>query len=164
MVACPCSAFGNSTGHGMPMMPLRKFPPLKPTGFPKPMLYANRVQTTSVMANAYSTMRAELSAHLRFIRPAYRMARPGTLCSPTNVAAVSCQALSPAFSQFGPDVMSRNIKRVVLPKPRDEALRTGTRAVHRIRVPTARFHRTLQAEETRVIVRFRSLGTERVRT
>src|SRR6266851_1811810 len=53
------------------------------------------------------------------------MASPGTLCKPTNVAAVSCQPLSPAFNQLGPDVISRNIKRVVLPKPRFEAIRPG---------------------------------------
>src|SRR5258708_8060106 len=46
-------------------------------------------------------MTAELSDHFRFMRPAYRIARPGTLCRPTNVAAVSCQAVSPEFNQSG---------------------------------------------------------------
>ncbi len=35
--------------------------------------------------------------------PPYRTARPGRLISPTNVAAVICHALSPAFSQLGYD-------------------------------------------------------------
>lgn len=83
---------------------------------PKLMLYANSVQTTSVMANAYSTMSAELSAHLRFIRPAYMIARPGTLIRPTCVAEVSCHPVSPGLSHDGPEVMSRNTKQI-LPTP-----------------------------------------------
>src|ERR1700682_662897 len=35
------------------------------------------------------------------ITPPYRTARPGRLIRPTNVAAVICHALSPAFSQLG---------------------------------------------------------------
>ena len=35
------------------------------------------------------------------ITPPYRITSPGTLIRPTNVAAVSCQALSPGFSQAG---------------------------------------------------------------
>src|SRR2546430_16301434 len=38
------------------------------------------------------------------------MARPGTLWIPTRVAAVSCQPVSPALSQLGPETMSRNIE------------------------------------------------------
>src|SRR5271156_6578967 len=46
-------------------------------------------------------MKAELIAHFFWTIPAYRTMRPGTLCSPTSVAAVICQALSPWFSQSG---------------------------------------------------------------
>src|SRR5437588_11396716 len=35
------------------------------------------------------------------MRPEYRMARPGTLISPTKVAATSCHAVSPESSQVG---------------------------------------------------------------
>src|SRR5205085_3739577 len=35
------------------------------------------------------------------ITPPYRTTRPGTLISPTSVAAVICQALSPALNQEG---------------------------------------------------------------
>src|SRR2546421_1262576 len=44
------------------------------------------------------------------MRPAYRMARPGTLWIPPRVAAVSCHPVSPALSQLGPETMSRNIE------------------------------------------------------
>ena len=41
------------------------------------------------------------TAHFFGTSPAYRTARPGRLIRPTNVAAVSCQAVSPVSSQFG---------------------------------------------------------------
>src|SRR5215469_11955800 len=59
------------------------------------------------MAKAYNTMSDELSAHLRFINPAYRIASPGTLWSPTRVAAVSCHPVSPELTHPGPGVMAR---------------------------------------------------------
>src|SRR6185312_12624755 len=46
-------------------------------------------------------MTAELSAHFFFTNPAYRIASPGTLCKPTKVAAVNCQAVSPALTKAG---------------------------------------------------------------
>src|SRR5437763_6803133 len=70
-------------------------------GEPKPILNAHSTQTISTTANA-----AKLSIMLlidqRFcITPPYRTTRPGTLIRPTSVAAVICQALSPALSQVG---------------------------------------------------------------
>src|SRR5690348_9422373 len=85
------------TGQGIPMMSW----PRSLAELPKLMLYPHSVQMSNVMAKAYRTISAELRAHFRFINPAYRIARPGTLWRPTSVAAVSCQAVSPEFSQSG---------------------------------------------------------------
>src|SRR5215469_4738933 len=46
-------------------------------------------------------MKAELIAHFCLTYPAYRTARPGMLCRPTNVAAASCHALLPLSSHLG---------------------------------------------------------------
>jgi hypothetical protein len=45
-------------------------------------------------------MKAELIAHFFLTAPPYSSASPGMLISPTSVAAVSCQALSPVSSQL----------------------------------------------------------------
>ncbi len=75
--------------------------PLCATGLPKPILNAHRHHTMSVTQNA-TNVSIMLFTDQRFcITPPYRTARPGRLISPTNVAAVICQALSPAFSQLG---------------------------------------------------------------
>ena len=71
------------------------------SGCPKLMSYAKNIQMTRVIANAYTTISAELTANFRFINPAYRIARPGMLMIPTSVADVSCHAVSPEFSQLG---------------------------------------------------------------
>jgi hypothetical protein len=46
-------------------------------------------------------MNALLMAHFFFTIPPWSTTRPGTLCSPTKVAAVSCHALSPELSHSG---------------------------------------------------------------
>ena len=57
----------------------------------------------SVTQNATNVSIMLLTDQRFCITPPYRTARPGKLISPTNVAAVICQALSPAFSQLGYD-------------------------------------------------------------
>ena len=70
-------------------------------GWPKPILNAHRHQATSTSENA-TNVSIMLFTDQRFcMTPPYRMARPGRLISPTNVAAVICQALSPGFSHVG---------------------------------------------------------------
>src|SRR5437588_11997384 len=123
IAAWPSSALAKFTGQGMPSRP---FP--TPIGLPNDMRYAHSVQTISVIENAYRTIRDEFSAHLRFIRPEYRMARPGTLWMPTRVAAVSCHPVSPAFSQLGPETMSRNMQTPslsIFPEPAAQAADDG---------------------------------------
>jgi hypothetical protein len=46
-------------------------------------------------------MPTTLTAHFLGTIDAYKTARPGRLIRPTNVAAVSCQVLSPVLSQLG---------------------------------------------------------------
>src|SRR5579875_3266294 len=46
-------------------------------------------------------MNMVLTTHFLGTRPPKRQARPGRLMRPTNVAAVSCQELSPVFNQAG---------------------------------------------------------------
>src|SRR6266550_7818991 len=75
--------------------------PLCAMGLPKPILNAHRHQAMSVRENA-TNVSIMLFTDQRFcITPPYRTARPGRLMSPTSVAAVICQALSPAFSHVG---------------------------------------------------------------
>jgi hypothetical protein len=54
-----------------------------------------------VRPNALNTISTVFIAHLRCTRPPYSTASAGMLMSPTSVAAVSCQALSPGLSQVG---------------------------------------------------------------
>ena len=60
-------------------------------------------QAISATQNATNVSIMLLTDQRFCITPPYRTARPGTLISPTKVAAVSCQALSPALSQRGYD-------------------------------------------------------------
>src|ERR1700722_8142448 len=83
----------------VPVMP----EPLCAIGLPKPILNAQRHQTMSVTQNATNVSIIALTDQRFCITPPYRTARPGRLISPTNVAAVICHALSPAFSQLGYD-------------------------------------------------------------
>ena len=62
------------------------------------MLYAHNTQTMSTAAKPANVMNMVLTTHFFWTRPPKRTARPGTLIRATNVAAVSCQALSPVFS------------------------------------------------------------------
>ncbi len=72
-------------------------------GLPKPILKAHKHQATSTRQKATNVSIMLLTDQRFCITPPYRIARPGRLISPTNVAAVICQALSPAFSQLGYD-------------------------------------------------------------
>src|ERR1700728_1138612 len=69
--------------------------------FPKPALYAHRTQQIRVAEKPYKAINAELMAHFFLTIPPYRMHRTGTLCRPTKVAAVNCQALFPLLCQVG---------------------------------------------------------------
>ena len=68
-------------------------------GAPKPILYAHRTHTMSTEAKPANVINMVLTTHFFWTKPPNRTARPGTLIRATNVAAVSCQALSPVFSQ-----------------------------------------------------------------
>src|SRR5471032_687557 len=83
-----------------PLVP--KIPdPLLAIGLSKPILNAHRHQATSTSENATNVSIMLLTDQRFCMTPPYRIARPGRLISPTNVAAVICHALSPAFSQLG---------------------------------------------------------------
>jgi hypothetical protein len=64
-------------------------------------------------------MKAEFTAHFFFTTPPYRTTRPGKLCSPTSVAAVSCHALSPLFSHSGDDADVWYASGIVVPDDDD---------------------------------------------
>ena len=70
----------------------------------------------SVTQNATNVSIMLLTDQRFCMTPPYRTARPGRLISPTNVAAVICHALSPAFSQLGYDsqVMCLRFLRLVV--------------------------------------------------
>ena len=70
-------------------------------GTPKPILNAHKHQATKTRENATNVSIMLLTDQRFCMTPPYRTARPGRLISPTNVAAVICHALSPAFSQLG---------------------------------------------------------------
>ena len=55
----------------------------------------------SVRQNVQNTIMMVFIAHFFWTRPPYSTARAGMDISPTSVAAVICQELSPAFSQLG---------------------------------------------------------------
>ncbi len=77
--------------------------PLCAIGWPKPILNAHRHHTISVTQNATNVSIIAFTDQRFCMTPPYRTASPGRLISPTNVAAVICHALSPAFSQLGYD-------------------------------------------------------------
>src|ERR1700689_5333256 len=89
--------------HIVPMNPLvpKILDPLLAIGWSKPILNAHRHQATSTSENAVNVSIMLLTDQRFCMTPPYRIARPGRLISPTNVAAVICHALSPAFSQCG---------------------------------------------------------------
>src|ERR1700677_4807065 len=68
-------------------------------GAPKPILNAYRTQITSTTENVRNVSIIELMLQRFCITPPYSTTRPGTLIRPTSVAAVTCQAVSPWFSQ-----------------------------------------------------------------
>src|SRR5438270_13378754 len=70
-------------------------------GEPKPMLNPHSTHTTSTIENVAKVSIMLLIDQRFCITPPYRTARPGTLMSPTSVAAVSCQEVSPELSQLG---------------------------------------------------------------
>jgi hypothetical protein len=92
--ACRCSWVAPVDNPGRPSTwPIQ--------GFPNPMLNAHNTQTTSTSENALKAMSIVLTPHFFCTRPPYNTAMPGKLIKPTRVAAVSCQALSPAFNHCG---------------------------------------------------------------
>src|SRR5215469_9003189 len=99
MFAWPCSAACPRMVRGSP----RK---VWTSGVPKPILNANSTHVMRVRQNVQNTIITVFIAHFFCTRPPYRTARPGMDISPTSVAAVSCQELSPAFSQLGYGIIS----------------------------------------------------------
>src|ERR1700760_854024 len=94
MFACPCKALCPRTVRGSPMNVLT-------SGVPKPSLKPQSTQTIRTRPKVVNTIITVLIAHFFWTRPPYRTARAGMDISPTSVAAVICQALSPALSQLG---------------------------------------------------------------
>ena len=70
-------------------------------GVPKPILKAYSTQTISTTANAANVSIMLLIDQRFCITPPYSTTSPGTLISPTSVAAVICQAVSPGLSHVG---------------------------------------------------------------
>ena len=94
MFAWPCSAAWPSTLRGSPTKVLI-------SGVPKPILKAQSTQVISTRPNVVNTIITVFMAHFFWTRPPYRTARAGMDISPTSVAAVICQELSPELSQLG---------------------------------------------------------------
>ena len=69
-------------------------------GWPKPILKAHSTQTIRVRPKAANTIIMVFTAHLRCTIPPYKTASAGMLISPTSVAAVICQALSPELRKL----------------------------------------------------------------
>ena len=90
MFAWPCSAAWPSTLRGSPTKVLI-------SGVPKPILKAQSTQVISTRQNVVNTMSTVFMAHFFCTRPPYRTARAGMDISPTSVAAVICQELSPGL-------------------------------------------------------------------
>ena len=70
-------------------------------GLPKPILNAHRHHRPASRQNATNVSIMVFTDQRFCMTPPYSTASPGRLIRPTNVAAVICQALSPAFSQLG---------------------------------------------------------------
>src|SRR5712671_360283 len=100
MIAWPSSAPVDSTVPDFPQKVSKKPLPC-PIGLPKPILNAHSTHATKTSENATNVSIMLLTDQRFCITPPYRTARPGRLIRPTNVAAVICHALSPAFSQVG---------------------------------------------------------------
>src|SRR6185369_4908835 len=101
---CDCSALVPSTDAGVPHMFPKNDPSPAPkmwSGLPKDILNPYRTQTISTRANATKVIIIEFTDQRFCITPPYSTASPGTLISPTSVAAVSCQALSPGLRKSG---------------------------------------------------------------
>src|SRR5689334_8099029 len=71
------------------------------SGVPKPSLKPQSTQTIRTRPKVVNTIITVFIAHFFWTRPPYRTARAGMDISPTSVAAVICQELSPALSQLG---------------------------------------------------------------
>src|SRR5438552_5968868 len=94
MLAWPCRAACPRTVLGSPRNVLT-------SGVPKPSLKPQSTQVIRTRQKVVNTISTVLIAHFFWTRPPYRTARAGMDISPTSVAAVICQALSPALSQLG---------------------------------------------------------------
>src|SRR6266487_6800657 len=94
MLACPCKALCPSTVLGSPRNVLT-------SGVPKPSLKPQSTQVISTRQKVVNTISTVFIAHFFCTSPPYRTARAGIDISPTSVAAVICQELSPALSQLG---------------------------------------------------------------
>src|SRR4030081_3749197 len=100
ITAWPSSAPAERTVPDLPQN-VSKNPLPWPMGVPKPILKPHRTHATRTSEKATNVSIMLLTDQRFCIPPPYRTARPGRLISPTNVAAVICQALSPGFSHVG---------------------------------------------------------------
>src|SRR6267378_6294603 len=100
MTAWPSSAPADRTVPDLPQK-VSKNPLPWPIGVPKPILKPHSTHATRTTEKATNVSIMLLTDQRFCITPPYSTARPGRLISPTNVAAVICQALSPAFSHVG---------------------------------------------------------------
>src|SRR6266700_2712847 len=94
MLAWPCRGACPRTVLGSPRNVLT-------SGVPKPSLKPQSTQVIRTRQKVVTTISTVLIAHFFWTRPPYRTARAGMDISPTSVAAVICQELSPALSQLG---------------------------------------------------------------
>src|SRR5580700_7248991 len=94
MFAWPCNALAPRIVRGSPTNVLIR-------GVPKPNLLAQRTQVIRTRQKVLNTIKTVFIAHFFCTRPPYSTARAGMDMSPTSVAAVICQALSPDPSQVG---------------------------------------------------------------
>src|SRR5215831_1161668 len=94
MLACPCKAACPSTVLGSPRNVLI-------SGVPKPSLKPHSTQTIRTRQKVVNTIITVFIAHFLWTRPPYSTARAGIDISPTSVAAVICQALSPELRKAG---------------------------------------------------------------
>src|SRR6266480_1929935 len=94
MFACPCKALCPRTVRGSPMNVLT-------SGVPKPSLKPQSTQTIRTSPKVVNTIITVFIAHFLWTRPPYSTARAGIDISPTSVAAVICQELSPALRKAG---------------------------------------------------------------
>src|SRR6476660_6089401 len=100
---------------------VEKKPEPEPIGCPKPILKAHSTHTIRTTAKAANVSIMLLIDQRFCMTPPYSTTSPGTLISPTSVAAVICQALSPGLSQVGYGSNSLSLSGRITAVPRTTA-------------------------------------------